>query len=79
MEVKNWSSKFYKVQVEQIPKEANEEADYLARIASRDPEEGLFRLEPILELNNSSYEEEEQMRAIAIVSNIEQAEDKWQI
>ena len=50
-EVTKWSAKFYEVQVEQIPRETNEEADYLERIASGDPEEGLYRLVSILELS----------------------------
>ena len=33
-EVKKWSAKFHKVQVEQVPRKANEEADSLARMAS---------------------------------------------
>ena len=61
--------------MERIPREVNAETDYLARMASGDPEEGLFCLEPILELSQPSYKEEEQMRSTATVSNIEHEED----
>ena len=64
--------------MEQIPREANEEADYLARMASEDPKEGLYRLAPILELNRPSYEEGEQVQATATVRNIKQEEESWQ-
>ena len=40
-------------------------------MASEDPEGGLFRISPILELSRPNYKEEEQMHAVAIVSNIE--------
>ena len=33
-EVKKWSAKFHQVYIEQIPRDANEEADYLAKMAS---------------------------------------------
>ena len=73
-EVKKWSARFHKVQVKQIPRKSNEEADYLVRMAFGDPEEGLYRLAPILELNRPSYEEE-QMQATKTVGNIEQEKD----
>ena len=61
--------------MEQIPRKANEEADYLARTASEDPKEGLYRLVPILELNKPSCEEEEQVQATTTVENIEQEDE----
>ena len=75
---KKWFGKFHQVLVEQIPREANKEANYLARMAFADSEEGLFRISPILELSQPSYEEEEQIQTIAIVSNIEKKEESWQ-
>ena len=71
-EVKKCSVKFHKVQVEQIQREANEEADYQARMASENSEEGLFHLAPILELNKPSYEDEDQIQATTTIENIEQ-------
>ena len=53
-EVKKWTAKFHQVQVEQIPREANEEVDYLARIASTYSKGSLFFILPILELSQPS-------------------------
>ena len=51
---KKWFGKFHQVLVEQIPREANEEVDYLARIASTYSKGSLFFILPILELSQPS-------------------------
>ena len=53
------------MQVEQIPREENEKVDYLARMASADSKEGLFRISLIPELSKPSYEENEQVQETA--------------
>ena len=61
--VKKWAAKFHKVQIDLIPREANQSADYLARMVSGDPAKGFFQLTPI--------PEEDLIQASAIVGNIE--------
>ena len=63
--------------MEQIPREANKVADYLAKIVFVDLEKGLFYLAPILELKKPSYEDEDQVYVVKTVENIEQEEENW--
>ena len=56
-EVKEWAKKFHKVQIEQVPREANKATAYLVRMASGDPTEELFLLAPVIELKKPSYED----------------------
>ena len=69
---------FHKLKIKQVPREANEEADYLARVASTIPEKDPYRLVLINELDQPSYEILKHMQATATRAIIEKDEDNWQ-
>ena len=78
VEGKNYVKEFCKVKIEHIPREANEEVDYLARMSLTSFKEESFRLCSKIELDQSSYKTSERNQATLTVKNIEEEKDNWQ-